>query len=774
MENQTLLLTNWKLAGFWPYTPFRYGAELNNTLDSQTGWIDAQVPGSVYTDLERAGMIKDPYFEMNALSCEWVANRWWAYQSEFVLSEDFGDGHYRLVCKGIDYKATVYFNGEKIGEHEGMFIPFEKDVTELVKRGGENNRVVIVLESVPDEMGQIGYTSRTRTQRSRFYYKWDFCTRMVGVGLYDPVMLEYVPKAEMRERRIETECTGDSWELHAEVLCSSHKAECQELRACLFEGDRPVGEAVSAFDAVVGEQTVSAVISGLHPELWWPNGYGEAKLYNLKLELWSDGKLLHQTEHPVGFRRIEYAQAEGRCDDSLPYQPVINGKRIYIKGVNLVPLDHRQGTVDKARYTTFLDLCRKCGGNLVRIWGGGVIEREEFYRICDEKGILVWQEFIQSSSGLESAPSTDPTFLALLKKVAEYSVKYIRNHASIAFFSGGNELFEIDEQGKWHPCNYNNPNIAMLKSVVDGLDGRTIMLPTSASGPNDVIYLDRPGLNHDVHGPWKLYGPQYHYDLFNGSDAILQSEFGCDGFSCYESLQKFLSAENLKVDTAKNNTVWRYHGEWWDSYEQRERPIFGDFEKDDLKTLIKCNQFMQAEGIRYALEANRRRAHKNVGSIIWQFNEPWPNVFCTCIVDYYATPKLAYYAVADAFASRTLLLRYSNILQSAGSSMTIGIGVANDLEACEGRLTFCFKDHTGAVFASHALDCRLDENAVTILEDYELTIPAHVNRGFTIETELVTDSGTVKKIYTILTKGQEDAVYDREIAIAHYDRIMTK
>ena len=115
MVNKTLQLTNWKLAGFWPYTPFRYGAELKNTLDSQTGWIDAEVPGSVYADLERCGMIPSPYYEMNALSCEWVSNRWWVYQSEFELPEEFTDGHYRIVCKGIDYKATVIFNGEKIG-----------------------------------------------------------------------------------------------------------------------------------------------------------------------------------------------------------------------------------------------------------------------------------------------------------------------------------------------------------------------------------------------------------------------------------------------------------------------------------------------------------------------------------------------------------------------------------------------------------------------------------------------------------------------------------
>jgi beta-mannosidase len=301
-----------------------------------------------------------------------------------------------------------------------------------------------------------------------------------------------------------------------------------------------------------------------------------------------------------------------------------------------------------------------------------------------------------------------------------------------------------------------------------------MMLPTSASGPNDVIYLDRPGLNHDVHGPWKFYGPQYHYDLYNGSDAILQSEFGCDGFSCYESLEKFLSPANLHVDTAYNNMVWRYHGEWWDSYGDRERPIFGDFARDDLKTLIKCNQFMQAEGIRYALEANRRRAHKNVGSIIWQFNEPWPNVFCTCIVDYYATPKLAYYAVAQAYAPRTVLLRYSNILQCAGRSMKIGVAIANDLAACDFSLKLVCEDPTGKPFYETEFSGQLAENAPCDLGEIEIAIPTEVNAGFTIKALLTAAGVDTHKTYTILTKDQDAAFYDRSIAISHYDRVMAE
>lgn len=765
MQNLTLQLTDWMVAGFWPYTPSRRGAELNNLLDCQTGWISAQVPGSVYGDLERHGMIPSPYYEMNATACEWVSNRWWVYQSKFVLPAEYQEGTYKLVCGGIDYRAEIVFNGKTVGTHEGMFLPYEADVTSLVRHDGAVNEVTVILHSNPDEMGQIGYTSRTKTQRSRFYYKWDFSTRMVGVGLYEPVTLEYIPTATMTERQIETvKQADDSWTLSANVQIEAYKQTDLQLRLRLFDGQNQIGERVCDVFGQKRKQKVRLTLEDLHPQLWWPNGYGAQYLYILKIGLCQGDTLLQETEHPIGFRTAEYVQAGDRCDDSLPYQPVINGKRIYIKGVNMVPLDHRQGMVTTEDYRKFLTLCKDANIDLVRLWGGGVIERDSFYQICDELGILVWQEFIQSSSGLESTPSEDPGFLLLLSKVSGNAIKYIRNHPSILFFSGGNELFE-----NGLPGTYCNKNIKMLRDLVDELDGHTMMLPTSASGPNEAIKLDKMGLNHDVHGPWKLYGPKMHYDLFNASDAILQSEFGCDGFSNYETLKKFLSPANLKVTTVAENIVWRFHGEWWDTYRDRELPIFGTFNEDDLEILVKCNQFMQAEGIRYGVEANRRRAFENCGSIIWQFNEPWPNVFCTCIVDYYGTPKMAYYEVAEAFAPRTAMLTYDNILQTAGSALDVGVSVANDLAETDFTTTVQFCDHNGVAFDTQTISGHVGENSIADAGKLTTTIPKTANKGIILNVTLCCGDETVSKRYVLLTKSAGDSYYDRAIAIAHYD-----
>ena len=255
-------------------------------------------------------------------------------------------------------------------------------------------------------------------------------------------------------------------------------------------------------------------------------------------------------------------------------------------------------------------------------------------------GFLVWQEFIQSSSGIDNIPSQQPRFLELLAEAATHAVKTKRHHVSLTIWSGGNEL--TDKNGV--PATYEDPNIAMLKRIVQEHDPQRLFLPTSASGPREFL-SDTPenkGRNHDVHGHWVYLGIEKHYKFYGASDSLLHSEFGVDGCSAVKSLKKFLSPANLKPCSMKENLVWRHHGEWWDVYD-RQRELFG--ENIDLKTFALGSQWVQAEGLRFIVEANRRRQWRNSGSIIWQFNEPWPNVSCTSLVDYCFEPKMAYYAV---------------------------------------------------------------------------------------------------------------------------------
>lgn len=665
-----LLDENWKLSGSWPFDLLRgTSMETGIRLSSVTPVIDARVPGSVYDDLLRAGLIADPYYERNSLLCEWVENRFWSYRTDFRVPEEYAGRRIRLVLKGIDYHAHIFLNDSKIAEHTGMYAPCTVDVTDLIEFK-KTNSLTVLLENAPNEMGQIGYTSRTFTQKARFGYKWDFGTRLVNLGLYDIVYLEI---ADDSLADVSIRYLGDGL---LEVT-----AENSYLAGTLtYAGEMT---ASGTAESTGGRSKLTLKVKD--PHLWYPNGMEEGQpLYDLTLTTRDDEK-----KYRVGLRTLQYRKPKCQDEAILPYIPVINGREVYIKGVNMVPLDHMYGRVTRERYRTLLTLAKEANVNLIRVWGGGLIEKEDFYELCDEYGIMVWQEFIQSSSGIDNIPSKRPEFLKLCGQTARAVIPEKRNHVSLTFWSGGNEL--MDEEGI--PSTYGDPNIAMLKGIAGKLNPDILMLPTSASGPTEWFDAANPSRNHDIHGPWKYEGVEGQYALYNRSTIILHSEFGVDGMTNMESLCTVLAPENQKVTTVEKNLTWRHHGEWWDTYSYREQPLFGVIDK--LDELVTLSQYMQAEGIRYAIEAHRRRAksavparlaegelaentlQENIGSIVWQINEPWPNVSCTCLVDYYEKPKLAYYFYRDAQEPLHISMRYEKFLWRPGEIFE-GLVFVND------------------------------------------------------------------------------------------------
>ncbi|MCD9020374.1 glycoside hydrolase family 2 protein [Cohnella silvisoli] len=675
MSIRKIKLDEWDLKGFYPFVPLLgKSLETGGELLGVTDWIPATVPGSVQHDLLQAGIIEDPYYGTNSLSCEWVANRWWIYRTKFDFNRQEGET-VRLCFQGLDYKAHIYLNQSLLHTHEGMFQPLALDVTDLLRT--ENNELMVMFEHAPDEMGQIGYTSKTSTQKSRFAYKWDFSARLVPIGFWDEVYIGVTGRVNLKETRLEPEWNGEDRgviRVKSLVACGSEGIgefpRAISYRVAIYKDGNRVSETGQKY-VVVAEQTVcEAELKIENPEFWYPNGMGDQPVYEVHVEIWDGEHKADQWEGATGFRSLAWVRNEGEPHDSLPYTIVVNGEKMYIKGVNLTPLDILYGNVSDDQYRRTVTMLKEAHINLVRVWGGGLIEKEIFYDLCDRSGILIWQEFIQSSSGIDNVPSKDPHFLRLLEETAVSALKTKRNHISLACWSGGNELTDHDGV----PVTAEDDNIALLKSLVDTYDPGRFFLPSSASGPLEFLDVEQPGKNHDVHGPWKYGGPEKHYELYNRSDSLLHSEFGVDGCCSVSSMRRFLPDEHLKVTSVQDNLVWRHHGEWWDTLE-RSRQFFGEL--PNLESLAAASQWVQAEGIRYALEANRRRKYGNSGSIVWQFNEPWPNVSCTSLVDYYGEPKMAYYAVRQAYRPFHLSLKYDKLVFRHGETFKAACYVHN-------------------------------------------------------------------------------------------------
>lgn len=707
--------SGWQVKGHWPHVPhLGKSMELKQDLLGVTEWMEAAVPGGVHRDLARSGWIEDPLYGLNALRCEWVESRWWQYRKAFAVDAACAGRKARLVFRGLDYKAHLYLNRTKLGEHEGMYEPAVYDVSGLLDYGGENV-LEVLLEHAPEEMGQIGYTSRTLTQKARFNYKWDFSTKLVNIGIWDDVWLEFSEEAFIEEVDVRPNESAGQWSIAADVRLDGQTRHTVHLQ--VWDGEELVGEQAAACwpglaDGLAGAAAVAveaagaagseaaAALAGVDaatvaasgnaeaggawyraavaiptPKLWYPSGMGEQPLYRVRIAvLADDGTAIAERELNAGLRTLAFTANEAAPDDALPYTIVANGSKMYIKGVNLTPFDLLYGNVTRQDYEAYIWLLKRMNVNLVRIWGGGIIEKELFYELCDRHGILIWQEFIQSSSGIDNIPSERPPFLELLAKSARAAVRERRNHPALAVWSGGNEL--TDAEGV--PATYANCNLALLKQIVEQHDPGRMFLPTSASGPREFLSIapEHRGLNHDVHGPWKYGGPEGHYELYNESDSLLHSEFGADGCASYASLCRFLPPQDQVVTNMQDNLVWRAHGEWWDTQE-RDEALFG--RTDDLERFTEHSQWTQAEGIRYALEANRRRKYRNSGSIVWQFNEPYPNVACTSLVDYYKQPKMAYYWARQAYAPRCLSLRYGRLVVRPGERSELALYMSNSL-----------------------------------------------------------------------------------------------
>lgn len=619
-----------------------------------TGWMTAQVPGVVQEDLLEHGEIENPYYEMNSLKCEWASHRNWVYKKFFRAEEAWKGKKIRLHYEGIDYAAEFYLNGKYLGSHEGMFMPVEFDVTEHILFD-EENIVSVVIDEAPREQPQVGYSSRVTTTKARVNYWWDFATRLVPLGIWDEVYLLVTEHTHIADVKTSTDIADDYLKAdtgHKIAVCSPEEQNVT-VKVRLSDEHAVIQESVQEYRLRPGHNLVEVGFTVNQPQLWWPNGYGSQPLYTLEVMLLKGNEVLDRNTSNFGIRKIERETNDG-FDDAPSYVIKVNGERIFIKGWNWVPIDLMYGRKKEERYKQLLTLARDAHVNLLRVWGGGLIEKKIFYDICDRYGILVWQEFNQSSSGIENKPNEDPVYIARLEEYAKEVVLKRSQHASLAIWCGGNELQSDDNI----PLDENNIVLKTLGEVVKMYGNGQLYFPTSAYGEVFGLTMEsaknKKGKLYDIHSPWEYQGPTKQYELFNENTCAFHSEFGVQGTPSVHTLNKILSEKNI-WPPSKQNKVWMHHGPWWFNYDQMVE-IFGGFQ--DIWEYSCLSQYIQAEALRYSVESNRRRKYQCGGVIPWQFNEPWPNAHCTNSVDYYLRPKMAYYYIKKAYEPLHVSLKY--------------------------------------------------------------------------------------------------------------------
>lgn len=597
-------------------------AEMGVTPDAEVRAVPAKVPGSVQFSLRDAGIIADWNLGMNYRQCEWVENRHWIY--EVALPDEWFKSHkaFRLNCRGLDYCGLVLFNGKTIGEFVGTQIPHVFDITEHLNDSA--NKLAIVFECAPRWLGQYGRTSKMNEWKPRFNYSWDWVCRLVQTGIWGDISIEAIDESEIASFRCVAD--ADTLQMHGKTV-----------------GGKAIKLALSKDGHIVREETVShsgefdVTWSDLSVDLWNPNMHGDQPLYDVTCTLFDDNSELDSITKRVGFRHVEWQSCEGAANGADPWICVVNGKPIFLQGVNWTPILPNFADVKKADYRKRLELYRDLGCNMLRVWGGAFLETETFYSLCDELGLMVWQELPLSSSTDDSWPPEDEKSIAEMSAVAESYIERRQHHASLIIWCGGNELSDL---GK--PCDLSHPMLAQFAEIVRKNDPTRRFLPTSSSGP---MFAASPenygkGIHWDIHGPWKAQGnldddwTQY----WAGDDALLRSETGCPGASSAELIRRY-SGDIDPMPATTDNPLWYRHTTWWTEWSVFVQEI--GHEPESLEEYVEWSQARQAKALSIAVTACKNRFPRCGGVLLWMGHDCFPCSANTSIIDFEGNPKPA-------------------------------------------------------------------------------------------------------------------------------------
>jgi beta-mannosidase len=723
--------------------------------------INGQVPGTVHAELIKQGIVDNPYYRMNEIDQQWVSKQDWEYSREFEVSQEQLDSSATVLnCDGLDTVADVWINDKKLASTDNMFIRYRWDVKELLNAG--KNTIKIIFHSARAEM-EKRYEERETDLGPRFemfpwfgkdrkflrkcqcHSGWDWGPCFLEQGIFRDIYLECRNCPKILYLSNQQVHANGKVEVELQAIIDSPSA----MQA---EGEFSLGEqtCTEQVELKAGENIVKSTITVNSPKLWWPNGLGEQSLYKCSAKITACGQS-DKMEQKIGLRKMELVTEDDEIGQSFFFR--VNDVPVFGKGANWIPTDSFDGRLPDSQIRWELESAAIANHNMIRVWGGGIYERDSFYEICDELGIMIWQDFMFACAMYPA----DKKFLASVAVEARHQTRRLMHHPSIALWCGNNEIQEC-VGGVKHFVLYDDLFIKTIMPIVEAEDpGRRYWPSSPCNGVRSYGEDERDRTRGDVHY-WDVWHGNKPFTNYLEVIPRFSSEFGFQSFSSPETMETVTEPEDRNI----TSEVFEFH--------QRCPSGLGGNSKilnhianyfripTSYESMLYVSQALQSISLKTACEHWRRVKPVNMGAIIWQLNDIWP-VASWASLEYDGRWKMLHYYERNFFAPI--------LISSVEKDGKVEIWATSDLnEKFSGKLKLAHKKLSGEILMEDSCEVELAPMESRKIADYELEslCPEGMNQNDSyLVFELADGKSTASSNFHFLTSFKKLALSKPEL-----------
>ena len=700
------------------------GFSRTNPLNDTSRYMDVDVPMDLNVAMQKKGMIGDLNYGINYLSARWVSEQYWQYYKQFDAPGEALNKPVWLKFDRLDYCARIYLNGQSIGRHDNAFIPCIIDVTGKLKEG--TNILTIAIESGLYDVADknlsdynnalsVHLNKRHWSRKPQYQFGWDWNPQLINIGITGDVSLIWRDEARL-DNIVPRIMMADDLSA-ADIIIRSFIEGTKDatgltVEATLVETNQQVSGQITASKGIKPYELKMRVS---RPKLWWPAGQGDPNLYTLRVDVKKDGKVIDSGTRKVGFRKIEVDRSQHPVEGNY-FTIKVNNRPVFTKGGNWVPADMIYSSVDSKRIKKLVDMAVDANFNILRIWGGGLFAGNELLRLCDEKGVLVWHDFLFACS---KYPGDNVDFYNNVKREVTWAVREFAYHPSLIVWCGNNEL----EWGTWGWGYATSGKIVpdyliyhhLIPVIMKEEDPYRFYWPSSPYSenfefPNSPITGDQHpwgvSLGKDTTSLWAYRG---YVDRFPNEGGVL-------GASSPATLRQFLPPDEQFIrsfswDLHDNSMIFKTDKKGV-TYKFVEDWLGKDYKKMSFDDYVFASALLQAEGLTEYINNYHRRMYSSSSAIFWMYNDSWPVTHGWTIVDYYLRKKLAYHPVRRAFEQICV------VVAEEGNKINI-YGINEKQQVWKGKLQYGLFETSGKFPVNEFKNVTLPPNTSTIIASFD-------------------------------------------------------